>query len=272
LVSTNCSGTDSSCSVLTVINPPAVPLSDFVASPSIVNTYQTVSLTDLSTNGPTTWIWSISPGSLGVDYFYTNGTSSSSKNPAIYFATSGIYNVCLMASNGLGSDINRCKTNYLDVRAAQSMCVSPFSTNVSMGNIFSSGGAVGGYGQNENCTFVIDACADSTYLNITTASFGSGTIDRLEIYQGDYINGVSVPVAQFVAPNVYPNLPQVVAVKGKIPAHHVRWSASTKTGQSHARNLVSEAARRHSPVSRGVTRVARWARDRDGVPLRIGAG
>ncbi len=218
LKSTNCSGSDSVNVVVTVVNPSTPPLSDFIASLSVVNTYQNVSFTDLSSNGPTAWSWTVSPGVLNTDYYYASGTTASSQNPVIYFATAGNYTICLRASNSQGLGSNKCKANYVIVQAAQQMCVFPFSTKVSIGNLYSSGGPTGGYGQNENCTFTIDACADSTFLNVSQASFGTGTVDRFEIYEGDYFIGAT-PKVTFTGNSAI--VPLTVGVKGKMTVREV---------------------------------------------------
>ncbi len=219
LKSTNCSGSDSTCTTITVTTPTTPPFSDFIADKSVVNTFQNVNFTDLSSNGPSTWLWSVNPGTAGVDYVFTSGTTAASQNPVIYFTNSGNYNVCMKASNVAGGGNNRCKTNYIVVQAASSMCIFPFNTNVAVGNLYSSGGPNGGYGNNENCTYVIDACADSTFLKVTSASFGTGTVDRFEIYEGDYFPGKTVR-ASFVASATY-TLPVTIGVKGKMTVREV---------------------------------------------------
>jgi PKD repeat protein len=73
-----------------------------------------VSFTDLSTNSPTSWSWTVSPAS---GWTYTGGTSASSQNPQIQFNTAGTYTVALTASNGSGSD-TETKTNYITVTSS----------------------------------------------------------------------------------------------------------------------------------------------------------
>lgn len=53
----------------------------------------TVTFTDLSTNTPTSWSWD-----------FADGSTSTEQNPTHTFADNGLYNVCLTATNGGGSN------------------------------------------------------------------------------------------------------------------------------------------------------------------------
>ena len=65
--------------IKTVTTPPA-PVVDFIGSPLVVNIGETASFTDLSTNNPTAWYWSI-PGATP--------TTSSLQNPTFQFNSLG---------------------------------------------------------------------------------------------------------------------------------------------------------------------------------------
>lgn len=238
LWSSSCSGVDSITISVNVIAPTAVPQSDFISDRSVVSVSQNVNFIDLSSDGPTAWLWTLTPGIAGVDYIYTSGTSAFSQNPVIIFLSSGFYTVCMKASNSVGAGNTNCKTNYIDVRPAKSMCIFPFSSSSPSGNLYSSGGTGGGYSQNENCTFTIDACADSTYLQVTSASFGTASVDRFEIYKGDYFPG-AVPLTTFYGNTAY-NLPQTFAVKGKMTVREVT-DATANNGTGIKANWYSTA-------------------------------
>ena len=244
--STNCFGSDSVNICLNIISPTAVPTADFVASPSSVLTNQNLTLVDMSSNGPSNWLWSISPGTVGVNYYYTGGTSATSRNPIVYFTTPGLYTVCMKSTNGIGTSALACKNNYITVVIAQAMCSAPFSTKLATGNLYSSGGPAGGYGQNENCIFSIDACADSTFLNVTSATFGTAAVDRFEIYEGDYIPG-KTPVAQFIGGTTYNNLPQLIRVKGKMTVREIT-DGTANNGQGIKANWYITAGNFPAPT------------------------
>lgn len=66
------------------------------------------------------------------------------------------------------------------------MCSSTTSTTLASGNLFDSGGPSGNYGDQENCTFLIEPeCAASITLNFS--SFNSFSGDFIEVYDGDQI-------------------------------------------------------------------------------------
>jgi hypothetical protein len=52
-----------------------------------------ISFTDLSTNSPNNWLWD-----------FDDGNTSNQQNPTYTYASSGNYNVCLIATNSGGSD------------------------------------------------------------------------------------------------------------------------------------------------------------------------
>ncbi len=90
---TNSCGTDTLCTTVTVCNPsPAVP------GYSYTNAGATVNFTDMSSNA-TAWDWD----------FGDSGTSTS-QNPSHTYATSGTYNVCLIAHNGTCDQDTICQT------------------------------------------------------------------------------------------------------------------------------------------------------------------
>jgi PKD repeat protein len=82
-----------------IFNCPGPPLIAFEASRTLVCPGVPVTLTDQSQSFPTSWTWSVSP-SAGVTF--VGGTSASSQNPQLQFATPGTYSVTLLASNSYG--------------------------------------------------------------------------------------------------------------------------------------------------------------------------
>jgi len=87
---------------------PVLPIADFSANNTTPYTGSTVTFTDLSTNGPTTWSWTFSPSTVT----YVNGTNSASQNPEVTFDVVGTYDVSLTATNTQGSD-TESKTAYI---------------------------------------------------------------------------------------------------------------------------------------------------------------
>lgn len=86
--------------------PPFAPVVDFSASSTTIVEGQTIDFTDLSTNVPTTWNWSLMGG---TPY------SSTVQNPQdIQYTVAGTYDVCLTATNAYGTN-TLCKTGYITV-------------------------------------------------------------------------------------------------------------------------------------------------------------
>src|SRR5665213_1951169 len=105
LVTFTCGGNDSFPQCFTVTAPTAVPGTDFIANLNTIQQGGSVSFTDLSTFGPTKWIWSITP-----DATYSNGVKvpttteyigglNTTQSPTVQFNFSGFYKVCMTAYN-----------------------------------------------------------------------------------------------------------------------------------------------------------------------------
>jgi len=108
---------------------PLSPIAQFSASPTIVTVNQTVTFTDLSSNTPTSWVWSFSPNIIA----YVGGTNANSQNPQVQFTTAGPYIVTLVATNFFGTD-SEIKTNYINVIP---YCIPAYTTGTGAGDYIS---------------------------------------------------------------------------------------------------------------------------------------
>lgn len=97
------------------------PVAQFTASSISPAINTTVTLSDQSTNIPTSWTWSISPGT----FTFVNGTSANSQNPQIQFTSLGSYNVSLHVENAYGMD-DEIRSSYINVISC-SYCTSSYS-------------------------------------------------------------------------------------------------------------------------------------------------
>ncbi|HYQ56849.1 MAG TPA: PKD domain-containing protein [Draconibacterium sp.] len=97
----------------------ATPVANFSASKTSVNTDQSVTFTDLSTNTPTSWSWSFEGG---------NPATSTLQNPTITYNTAGTFKVTLTATNASGSD-TKTVYNYIEVTEPVVIPVADFSAN-----------------------------------------------------------------------------------------------------------------------------------------------
>ena len=81
----------------------APPVANFVGTPNSGAAPLTVAFTDTSINTPTSWNWN-----------FGDGSSSTEKNPAHTYISTGTYTVSLTTINSLGSNIFT-RTNYINV-------------------------------------------------------------------------------------------------------------------------------------------------------------
>ncbi|MCX7551136.1 T9SS sorting signal type C domain-containing protein [Xanthomarina sp. F2636L] len=79
-------------------------------------------LTDNSDYTPTSWAWTITPGT----FTYTNGTTANSQNPEVIFTDPGTYTVALTATNANGSNTNT-KVDYINIVSGSA--ASDFNTD-----------------------------------------------------------------------------------------------------------------------------------------------
>jgi len=132
--------------------PAAAFISNYVAGMCTAPT-NSYTFTDRSTLGPTSWQWSFSP-SAGVSF--VNGTSATSQNPQVAFATAGTYSVTLTASNANGSNTTTA-SNYLVVQVP---CLTYCTSN-------------GGYAASASSLWITDvASADMSFNNPSGNSVG----------------------------------------------------------------------------------------------------
>jgi PKD repeat protein len=109
-VMTNSRSSLNSSNACTPVNPQP-PVADFSADVTTILQGGSVNFTDLSTNYPTSWSWSVNP-SAGTSFI--GGTSASDQDVTIQFTNTGNYDVTLTATNGQGNDV-MVKTGYISV-------------------------------------------------------------------------------------------------------------------------------------------------------------
>ncbi|MCB2209093.1 MAG: PKD domain-containing protein, partial [Bacteroidetes bacterium] len=153
------------------------PVADFSANNLTPTLEEIVSFSDLSTNNPTSFTWSFSPGTIT----YIAGASSSSQNPQVKFNAPGVYTVSLTVSNSGGSD-TKTKTNYINVSILPP--VADFSAN--------------------NLTPTLEEIVSFSDLSTNnptscTWSFSPGTIT----YMGGASSSSQNPQVKFNAPGAY---------------------------------------------------------------------
>ncbi|MFN0189828.1 MAG: PKD domain-containing protein [Bacteroidia bacterium] len=96
------------------------PTANFIVSNASICENANVTFTDQSINSPTSWQWSFPDG---------NPSTSTLQNPQVQYATAGVYNVTLIASNAAGND-TLVKTNFIVVNGPPANPASILGTNI----------------------------------------------------------------------------------------------------------------------------------------------
>ncbi len=99
--------------------PNQPPLADFSANTTSPGLNETVTFTDVSTNLPTSWLWSFTPSTVS----FVGGTSASSQNPQVQFNVGDDYTVQLTSTNAYGNDIET-KVDYINVSTLLTYCTA----------------------------------------------------------------------------------------------------------------------------------------------------
>ena len=154
------------------IFPTAPPSSSFEMTDS-VSCSGTITFTDLSTNGPTSWLWDFGDGNISVQ-----------QNPTHTYQNSGIYTVKLTTSNNYGNDsiilVDAISIINMDLQAVgDSSCVS--SSLVLNAN--SSSGTVSWYSDSSLQNLVDTGSVFQTpILNLTTSYFVQSSYNFSAVY------------------------------------------------------------------------------------------
>jgi PKD repeat protein len=155
-------------------------IADFSGTPTTVVIGNTVTFTDESSCGPTSWTWSF-PG--GTPDSYTGQTP-----PAIQYDVEGNYDVTLTVTNAAGTD-TKTYDEYITVMPPEFPMTNGTVTTC-MGNFYDSGGPNGSYGNNENftMTFYAGTTGDMIRFNFTEFDVEAQTTcnyDKLSIFNGE---------------------------------------------------------------------------------------
>lgn len=198
--------------------PPSPPVSDFIADNTTPTTVDTVHFTDLTTNNPTSWAWTITP----TTFTYIEGTDANSQNPIAIFNDPGFYTVELTTTNANGSS-TETKVDYIN--CSQAAPVADFEadnltpdteTTVNFTDLsqnspdswvwsFNPGTITyeGGTDENSQNPSVIFTQAGLYTVTLTASNVG-GSDDETKT---DYVDvSPAVPVADFEADNLTPSV------------------------------------------------------------------
>ncbi|HWQ67102.1 MAG TPA: PKD domain-containing protein [Methanospirillum sp.] len=99
------------------------PVADFTADPTSGMVPLSVRFTDISKNGPTSWLWT-----------FGDGATSAEQNPTHIYTTAGKYSVTLNATNSAGSD-SITKPELITAQPAVIKPVADFGANPTSGMV-----------------------------------------------------------------------------------------------------------------------------------------
>ena len=148
------------------------PTANFSGTPTTICAGQTVSFTDLSTDGPTSWAWD----------FGDTGTSTA-QSPTHVYSTAGIYTVTLTATNADGSDAHT-EVNYITVNAIPTVSASGTATICNGQSTTISGSGATTYswdqGLGAGATQVVSPSSTTTYT-VTGTTLGCSNTGQVTV-------------------------------------------------------------------------------------------
>lgn len=138
----------------TVVTTP--PVANF-STPTVICVGQPIVLTDLSTNVPTSWSWTLTGGSP---------PSSTVKNPTVTYSSPGTYTVTLVSSNGFGSSPPYSKT--ITVSPLPTVAIASSSATICSGKTTTlTGSGASTYTWNTGATSAAIAVSPTTTTSYT---------------------------------------------------------------------------------------------------------
>jgi PKD repeat protein len=177
-------GKDSITKQVVVANPTRKPVANFYFDKDVIGVDQQVQVVDYSQYGATNWEWSVKPArpdTTGMNLFLP---ASGSPYPLFWGREVGQFDVCLKASNALGTD-SICKQQMIQVNSGNRMCRGVSQSKDLNGYLYSNNGPVDSYDpsiMDPNCGFYINSCATS--ILVTIEKFKLRKIDTISFRDG----------------------------------------------------------------------------------------
>lgn len=218
LIASNCKGTDTIFHTIRIKTPTAIPTTNFVTrvpGDTLIFAGEEVIFDDISTQGPTSWLWTVSGDPF--NYLFVNNTADTSRSPEILFFEPGYYTLTLTTSNSFGKGSTERKTRYIVVKPDIRMCVFPFESDIESGRITDDGGSNGVY-TSTSCDYLINSCGKEIKLEFTDFDYGIG--DLLRVYDGTDNTGTALHTGTGFTSGDDPTVVVLTATSGAIFIEH----------------------------------------------------
>jgi PKD repeat protein len=194
LAATNAEGSDTvtKTNYIIINEITDVPTALFTIDDSVIIPGDELHLTDLSTNTPTAWEWTITPGSEGTEFEFADGTDMFSENPIVVFNSPGNYTIQLVASNFIGNSEPLIESDIVEVLPM--FLMQSGDVYACGGTFYDEGGPLGNYFNSSNMTMTFFPTVEGKMLKFNFIYFEVGdsedsrTNDRLLIFDGPQAN------------------------------------------------------------------------------------
>lgn len=187
------------------------PVVEFTSNYTALATGAIATMKDTSLSMVSSWAWTITPGTVNIDFAYQGGTNATSKNPQIKFNNPGTYTVKLNATNTYGTG-TKTRTSYIVVSNSSGAPTSDFVADKVLGNTSSTFVFTNQTTNNSGCTYSwVFNPATISYLNTTTQNSTNPQVRFSNV--GFYSVTLNVTHPTFtVTPKVKTNYIQVTGV------------------------------------------------------------
>lgn len=228
-------------------SPPTAAFTSTYVAGGCTSPANTFTFTDQTTDSPAAWLWSVSPGT-GVTF--VNGTSATSQNPQLAFATAGYYTVTLTASNANGSTtatnaplliqvpcLTYCAASGGYAAATSSLWITGVGVSAATGAAaFSnaSGNSAGGYTFYASQSVTLVAGATQTISVTTNQTYTHRVLIWVDYNHDGVFSNTTGPGGELVYNALVAGATGSVAVAGTVGATRMRVAVNINNNTANA--------------------------------------
>jgi sugar lactone lactonase YvrE len=188
------------------------PQVDFTADYTTLATGAISTIHDTTLSMVTSYNYTISPGSLNVDYQFVNSTSATSKNPAIKFLNPGTYTITSKATNPYGTG-TKTRTGYIVVSNSTGAPTADFIADKLFGTTTTTFTFTNQTTNSTSCSYAwVFAPTTISYLNSTTQNSTNPVVSFSAVGFYSVTLNVTHPTFTNIPPKVRTNYIQITNV------------------------------------------------------------